>query len=205
MHECGGLAPAKNRVYWSVMTFYIIGLGNPDKEYEHTRHNVGFKFLDFLAKKLDCGSFAMDKHLNALVAGGKVNSTRVVLVKPLEFVNRTGNVVAKIKRSTKVKPEQIILVHDDLDIPLGHAKQSYGKSSGGHKGVQSVIRALKTKDFWRIRIGTATTSLKKARAQSDKKRDSFVIDFVLSPFTKKEQETLKTAIKEGYQKILSLL
>ncbi len=187
------------------MAFFIIGLGNPDKEYEHTRHNVGFKFMDFLAKKLDCGNFTLDKHLNALVTDGKADGTRVILVKPLEFVNRTGNVVAKIKRSAKVKPDHIILVHDDLDIPLGHTKQSYGKSSGGHKGVQSVIRALKTKDFWRIRIGTATTSLKKARMQSDKKRDAFVVGFVLSSFTKKEQETLKTAIKEGYQKILTLL
>src|SRR3989344_1127502 len=160
------------------MASYIIGLGNPDKEYEHTRHNVGFMFLDFLAKKLDCEDFVLDKHLNALVTDGKADGTRVVLVKPLEFVNRTGNVVANIKRSAKVKPEHIILVHDDLDIPLGHAKQSYGKSSGGHKGVQSVIRALKTKDFWRIRIGTATTSLKRARTQSDKKRDAFVVGFV---------------------------
>ena len=182
-------------------TCYVIGLGNPDSRYDQTRHNVGFMFLDHIAKKNGCDDFTLDKRLNALTTSCTPNKNRVWLIKPLTYVNKSGTVAGKLK----TKSEHIILVHDDLDIELGNTKQSFGKSSGGHKGVASVIRALKTKDFYRLRIGTATAALKKARAQSEKKRDQFVMDFVLSPFSKKEHELFKKALKEGYEKLLPLI
>lgn len=182
-------------------TRYIIGLGNPDSHYDRTRHNVGFMFLDYVATKNGCGDFTLDKRLNALTTSYTLNKNRVWLIKPLTYVNKSGAVAEKLK----TKPEHVILVHDDLDIALGNTKQSFGKSSGGHKGVQSVVRALKTKDFYRLRIGTATAALKKARAQSDKKRDQFVMDFVLSSFSKREQELLAKALKEGYEKLLPVV
>ncbi len=186
------------------MTKLIIGLGNPDLEYQNTRHNVGFMMIDYIAKKNDCGDLEFNKKLNSLVAKCKIGKSQVVLAKPQTYVNKTGEAASKLRNFYKVKPENIILVHDDLDIEFGNFKLSFGKNSGGHKGVESVIKSLKTKNFWRLRIGTAVKALDKAREQSDKKRDTFVMGFVLSKFSKKEDEELKKLLKEAYSRIESM-
>ena len=183
----------------------IIGIGNPDEQYQNTRHNVGFMFLDLVAKKLDANDFAEDKKLNALVSKTKFDKTPVVLVKPLSYVNKSGEVVGKLARFYKVKPADIIIVHDDLDIPFGHCKSSFDKNSGGHKGIESVIKALKTKKFYRIRIGLAVRALAKARALSDSRRDRFVTGLVLSKFKPSERETLKKVFKDCWTRLEQLL
>lgn len=183
----------------------IIGLGNPDEKYQKTRHNIGFSFLDYLAQKNDFGEFELNKKLNALIAKGKIDKTAAILVKPLSYVNKTGEVVAKLKNFYKAKPENFILAQDDLDIDFGNFKISFDKNSGGHKGVESVIKSLKTKKFHRIRFGISSTALKKVRQQSDKIRDNFVMDFVLSKFGKKEDETLKTLFKSASDRLSEIL
>jgi len=202
------------------MTKLIIGLGNPDEEYQNTRHNVGFMFLDYLAKKIDANDFAEDKKLNALVSKSKIEKTSVVLVKPLCYVNKSGEVVSKLAKFYKIKPADIIVVQDDLDIEFGSFKNSFEKNSGGHKGVESIIKALKTNKFYRLRIGTSVRALEKARLrvaearrsgeakareQSDKKRDAFVMDFVLAKFSPKDQEVVKKMFPDIYERLLSLL
>src|SRR3989338_5886154 len=187
------------------MTKLIIGIGNPDEEYQNTRHNVGFMFLDYLAKKIDANDFAEDKKLNALVSKSKIKKTSVVLAKPLCYVNKSGEVVSKLAKFYKVKPADIIIVQDDLDIEFGSFKNSFEKNSGGHKGVESIIKALKTNKFYRLRIGTSVRPLLKAPEQSDKKRDDFVMDFVLSKFTKMEHEKLKSLFKEASERLLQIL
>ena len=182
----------------------FIGIGNPDTEYQNTRHNVGFMLVEYIAKKEGFNDFELNKKLSALVSKGKMDKTVVILAKPLSYVNKTGEVAIKLKNFYKLKPADIILVHDDLDIPFGNTKLSFGKNSGGHKGVESVMKALKTKDFYRLRVGTAKRALDKAREQSDKKRDEFVMKFVLSKFTPSEQDELKKIFKEGYKKILQI-
>lgn len=184
-----------------MMTKIIIGLGNPDEKYQNTRHNIGFMFIDYLAKQNDFGDFELNKKLNALISKGKVDKTGIILVKPLSFVNKTGEVAAKLKNFYKAKPEHFILAHDDLDIDFGNFKVSFDKNSGGHKGVESVIKSLKTKKFHRIRFGISSTALKKARRQSDKIRDNFVMDFVLSKFGKKEDEELKSLFKSASNRL----
>jgi PTH1 family peptidyl-tRNA hydrolase len=183
----------------------IIGLGNPDEEYQNTRHNVGFMFLDYLAKKIDTNDFSADKKMNALVSKSKIEKTSVVLVKPLCYVNKSGEVVSKLAKFYKIKPADIIVIQDDLDIEFGSFKNSFEKNSGGHKGVQSIIKALKTNKFYRLRIGTSVRSLLKAREQSDKKRDAFVMDFVLAKFSPKEQDVIKKMFPEICNRLLSLL
>ena len=187
------------------MTKLIIGLGNPDEEYQNTRHNVGFMFLDYLAKKIDANDFAEDKKHNALVSKSKVEKTSVVLAKPLCYVNKSGEVISKLAKFYKIKSSDIIVVQDDLDIEFGSFKNSFEKNSGGHKGVESIIKALKTNKFYRLRIGTSVRALLKAREQSDKKRDDFVMDFVLSKFTKMEHEKLKSLFKEASERLLQIL
>lgn len=173
----------------------VIGLGNPDKEYGETRHNIGFMALEYLAKKAGAGDFELNKKLDALVTKGKLNDVTTILAKPIIYVNKSGLAAAKLSKFYKVKPENIIIVQDDLDIEFGSIKSSYDKNSGGHKGVGSVIRALKTKKFHRIRIGTAIRALQKARSSGAKTRDAFVQKFVLSKFTPSERKTLKKIFK----------
>ena len=187
------------------MTKLIIGIGNPDEEYQNTRHNVGFMFLDYLVKKIGANSFEEDKKNNALVSKSKIEKTSVVLVKPLCYVNRSGEVVAKLAKFYKVKPADIVVVQDDLDIEFGSFKNSFEKNSGGHKGIESIIKALKTNKFYRLRIGTSVRALEKAREQSDKKRDAFVMDFVLAKFSPKERDIIKKMFPDIYGRLLQIL
>ena len=190
----------------------VIGIGNPDlsagrqaNKYQNTRHNVGFVMVDYIAKKNNLGDFEVKKNLNSLVSKGKIDKSAVILAKPQTYVNKSGDVVKKLIENWKLKIENLIVIQDDLDIPFGNTKISFDKNSGGHRGVESIMRSLKTKKFYRLRIGLATTGLKKARQQSDKKRDDFAVKMVLSKFSPSEQEQLKKIFKEGYEKILQLL
>jgi PTH1 family peptidyl-tRNA hydrolase len=188
-----------------MIKYIIVGLGNPDEEYQNTRHNLGFMMLDFIAKKNDFDDFEEDKKINALISKGKIEKNQVLLVKPLSYVNKSGDVVGKIKKVLKAKPAQFLVIHDDLDIDFGNTKLTFNKSAGGHRGVDSIIKSLKTEEFYRLKIGTASSKLRKARQQSDKKRDELVRDFVLSKFSPKEHDDLRDLFKEGYTKILQLL
>jgi PTH1 family peptidyl-tRNA hydrolase len=173
----------------------IVGLGNPDPEYAKTRHNVGWLFLDWLLKKYKGEPFEDNKKLNARVSRVDIEGAKTWLLKPLTYVNKSGDAVRKAKPWAKAKSEDVIVVQDDLDIPFGMCKLSFDKNSGGHKGVENIMTALKTKKFHRIRIGTAVRALDKARQQSDKKRDEFVRDFVLHGFSPAQEEELKDIFK----------
>jgi len=183
----------------------IIGIGNPDPQYLQTRHNVGFMFLDYLTRKIDANDFSEDKKMNALVSKSKIEKTVIVLTKPLCYVNKSGEVIAKLAKFYKIKPKDVIVIQDDLDIEFGLFKNSFEKNSGGHKGIESIIKALKTNKFYRLRIGTSVRALEKARTQSDKKRDAFVVDFVLAKFFPKEQEVIKKMFPKIYDRLLQLL
>ena len=183
----------------------IIGIGNPDEQYQNTRHNVGFMMIDHIAKKNGFGDFEFNKNLNSLISKGKMDKSTIILAEPQTYVNKSGLAVTKVAKTYNLKPNNLVVVHDDLDIPFGNTKISVDKNSGGHKGIESIMRTLKTKKFYRLRIGLATAGLAKARRQSDKKRDEFVMKFVLSKFSPSEQEQLKKIFKEGYEKILQLL
>ncbi len=169
----------------------IVGIGNPDPEYLQTRHNVGWIFLDWLAQQYPAGG-----------AGEiMIGETTVTLLKPDTYVNKTGEAVKK----AKVKPQDLIVVQDDLDIPFGMCKLSYDKNSGGHKGIESIMTALKTKKFYRIRIGLGVPALAKARAKSAEERDEWVRDFVLKKFTPAEQKKLKEVFEACQVRLLNIL
>lgn len=174
--------------------------------------------VDYIAEKGDFPDFELSKNLNSLIAKSKIEKTTITLAKPQTYVNKSGEAVKKLIVNCKLKTENLIVIQDDLDIPFGNTKISFDKNSGGHKGIESIMRALKTKKFYRLRIGLAKPALAKARLrvaearrsgkakarqQSDKKRDEFVVKFVLSKFSPAEQEELKKIFKEGYEKILN--
>lgn len=183
----------------------IIGLGNPGEEYENTRHNVGFLLVDEIARKEEA-VFSFEKKLNAEIAKTKLGSKPAVLVKPHTFVNKSGDAVRKAKLFYKTKLADIVVVHDDLDIEFGNFKMSFSKDSGGHRGVQSIIDALKTNKFWRLRIGTANRRLTTARHQKTlKAKKESVGNFVLSRFTPAEQTEVKKLVKKALERLTGTL
>lgn len=186
-------------------TKLIIGIGNPDQEYQNTRHNIGFMALDKLAKKFDFDSFEIDKKTGSHTSKGAIDGKKAILAKPQTYVNKSGQAVSELAKIYKVKHKDILIIQDDLDIEFGRTKYSYGKNSGGHKGIESIIKTLKTNEFHRVRIGIGTRSLDKARQQSDKNRDAFVQKHVLSKFTAKEEDTLKAVFKEVIEKTINAI
>ena len=137
--------------------FFIVGLGNPGKEYENTRHNTGARVLDMFRRAVNLPEWEFDKKRNALISSRKLKSGNLQLLLPQTFINKSGNALRGVVKNKK-DAGQLIVIHDDLDIPLGSYKLSFNKSSGGHKGVESIIKTLKTQAFARIRIGISPVS-----------------------------------------------
>jgi PTH1 family peptidyl-tRNA hydrolase len=134
----------------------IVGLGNPGPEHAGNRHNVGFHVIDRLADRL---SVSLDRmEAQGLLARGTVSGTPVILLKPLSYMNRSGSVVKPIVSRYKVRPEDLLVVYDDLDLPLGKVRIRAGGGSAGHRGMRSIISALRTSDIARIRIGIGRSS-----------------------------------------------
>ncbi len=174
--------------------YIIVGLGNPGEEYVETRHNLGRMVLDSFVKKNEFSNWEMEKKLKALVSEGKLGKSKAVLLKPETFMNKSGDSVRPIIK-TKKAAETLVVVHDDLDLPLGKIKISFNKSSGGHKGVESIMRAIKTEAFIRLRLGISgeTASGKIKKPQGEEK----VIDTILGDFKESEKLELKKIIKKS--------
>jgi peptidyl-tRNA hydrolase, PTH1 family len=174
--------------------YTIVGLGNPGEEYIGTRHNVGRMVLDSFVKVYKLKDWQENKKLKALLTEGKIGKSTALLLKPETFMNKSGDSVKSIITSKK-KAETLVVIHDDLDLPLGKIKISFNKSSGGHKGVESIMRAIKTESFIRLRLGISgeTASGKIKKPQGEEK----VIDAILGEFKKSEVDELKKIIKKS--------
>ena len=134
---------------------FIIGLGNPGKEYENTRHNVGFLILNQILKiknQNDNIKFKIEKKLNAEIAKINIDEEEVILVKPQTFMNLSGESVQKVMQFYKVKPEDVVVVCDDLNLDVGQIRIRYAGAVGGHNGIKSIISCVGQK-FWRVRVG----------------------------------------------------
>jgi len=168
--------------------FFTVGLGNPGPEYENTRHNTGAMVLEVFRRVEELPEWVLDKRRNALISEGRVGKQKVSLMCPQTFMNKSGDSMRGLIKNKK-SAERLVVVHDDLDIPFGSYKISFNKSSGGHKGVESIIKTIKTEAFTRIRIGispaTPSGKLKKPKGEKD------VGDFILGEFKKSEVEILK--------------
>jgi PTH1 family peptidyl-tRNA hydrolase len=174
--------------------YIIVGLGNPGEEYVETRHNMGRMVLDAFVKKNAWSEWKMDKKTNSLISDGKMGKSKVLLLKPETFMNKSGEAVKPLVK-TKKAAETLVVIHDDLDLPLGKVKISFNKSSGGHKGVESIMRAIKTEAFIRLRLGISgeTAGGKIKKPQGEEK----VIDAILGDFKKTESDELKKVIKKS--------
>ena len=130
----------------------FVGLGNPGTEYEATRHNAGFWWVDALARELKL-SLVADRSYHGLLARGNVNGQTVWLLEPQTYMNLSGKSVAALARFFKIAPQDILVVHDELDVPPGQAKLKFGGGHGGHNGLRDIHAQLGTGDYWRLRLG----------------------------------------------------
>jgi len=178
--------------------FLIVGLGNPGGEYENTRHNTGRMIVEAFRKKQEFSDWALDKKRKALVSSGKIGKKDIMLLLPETFMNKSGLSLKNLVTSVK-KAHDLIVVYDDLDLPLGKIKISFNRGSGGHKGIESVARTLKTKEFYRLRIGASPqTPSGKLKKPSGEKA---VVDFILGKFSEAEVNEFKKVIKKTNEAI----
>jgi PTH1 family peptidyl-tRNA hydrolase len=179
--------------------YIVVGLGNPGEEYTDTRHNAGRVILQNIARSFDFPDWKSDQKTRALISDGKIGKEKVRFMMPETFMNKSGQSVAPLllgpnaKSANAKKAEQLIVVYDDLDLPVGKMKISFNRSSGGHKGVESIIRTIKTEAFVRIRVGispkTPTGKIKKPTG------DAVVGDFILGKFKDAEMTEIKKMAK----------
>jgi len=169
----------------------IVGLGNPGAEYEQTRHNAGFWLVDNLANDIGRCQLVREAKYHALAARTNIAGNEVWLLEPQTFMNRSGQSVGALARFFKIAPDEILVAHDELDLPPGTAKLKKGGSSGGHNGLKDITAALGTQDYWRLRIGIGhprTLNLNQP-----------VVDFVLHRPRKEEQPLIDDAIAKSLQ------
>lgn len=162
----------------------IVGLGNPGREYESTRHNVGFMTVDRLSEKLEIPAIKA-KH-RALLGDKTIGGQKVMLVKPMTYMNLSGESVGEIVRFYKIAPEDVIVVYDDTSLPTGTLRVREGGSDGGHNGMKSLIQHLGTQQFPRIRIGIG-----------EKPAGWDLADYVTSKFSEEEQPLIAQAVRSA--------
>lgn len=167
-------------------TLLLVGLGNPGSEYDHTRHNIGFVCIDeFAAKNPDIGSWMEKKDLKSLVASGQMGDTRVIAIKPTTFMNLSGEAVQAVMNFYKIQLHQVVVVHDELDVPFGQIRMRTGGGAAGHNGIKSVSQLI-GEDYGRIRIGIGP----KQPEQIDS------ADFVLQKFSADELSHMPELTRE---------
>ena len=162
--------------------FLVVGLGNPGKEYENTRHNAGFMTVDALADEYGFAQFK--SKFDGEIAEGKIDDEKVYLLKPHTYMNLSGNSVVKVANFYKILPQNVIVIHDDMDLPVGKIKAKLGGGAGGHNGLKSIDAAISS-NYNRIRMGVGHAKDKGAE----------VVNYVLSGFGKEDKKLLDEAIE----------
>jgi len=166
----------------------IMGLGNPGRQYRLNRHNAGYHCIDRLAERHSIKF--KSKHCQSQTGAGQVAGEDVVLARPATFVNLSGKAAACLLKRFNCTPQDLIVIHDDLDLPTGRIRVRLGGSSGGHRGIKSIIQAIGSQDFNRVRIGIS-------RPFTERSGDDYeneIIDYVLSDFSREEDDAIQPAL-----------
>lgn len=172
--------------------YIIVGLGNPTKEYEGTRHNMGFAAVDALADKI--GISVTEKKHKALFGKGVIGGMKVILAKPQTFMNLSGESVRAMADYYKVSPEEIIVIFDDISLDMGQLRVRGKGSAGGHNGIKSIIAHLGTQEFARVRVGVG-----------DKPKNMDLADYVLGRLSKGEQEVMGDAVRAAADAAVTII
>jgi len=174
------------------MKFLIVGLGNPGKKYDRTRHNAGFMAVDEVGRRL---GVVLDQGKNqAVIAKGRIDEHDAILIKPRTYMNDSGRAVSDMLRDSYLTPDTLIVVHDDLDLPLGTVRIKSGGGHGGHNGLRSIADALGTPEFIRVRVGIGRPSPGIDPA-----------DFVLSPFLTEERQAAAEAVANAADAVVAIV
>ena len=179
--------------------FLVAGLGNPGKKYENTRHNIGFTAVDKISANFEFALFILEKTFNSEISKGIIAGEKIILAKPQTFMNLSGRSISKISKFYKINYQDVIIIHDDIDLPLGKIKIVENRGAGGHKGVESIIKEIGTKKFIRFRIGIKPNE--KLKIKSVKQLEKFV----LKSFIKEEKKIVEQAIKKISEAVEFLL
>ena len=174
----------------------IVGLGNPERVYAHNRHNIGFICLNYFAKSQGI-KFDRKQGL-ARIGRGEVTGNKIVLARPQTYMNRSGQSVSRLVQKFNINPNDLLVIHDDLDLVLAKIRISHGSGSAGHKGIESIISYLGNQDFTRIRVGIGRPT-KSPRSEEE------IIAYVLSDFTAEEKQAFAQVIPKVSEAILCLL
>lgn len=183
----------------------IVGLGNPGEEYKNTRHNVGRIVMEKFLATFDFPEMEYSKKYQALATEGKIGREKVLALWPETFMNKSGASISSLITSKK-KAENLIVVHDDLDMPIGKIKISFNRGTGGHRGVLSIVKKIKTEGFVRVRVGVspATPSGKTKKPIGDKNVEKFILGEwrssetdILKKISKNVSQALETIVLEG--------
>ena len=178
----------------------IVGLGNPGRIYAHNRHNIGFMCLNHFARTQ--GIRLTEKHGQARTGIGGVADHKLLVARTQTGMNLSGQSVSRLVKKFKISLDDLLVIHDDLDLPLGKIRISQGSRSGGHKGIDSIIAHLGSTDFLRIRVGIGRPAIFEGSARD---KEAEIIDYVLSDFTPDEMKTITQVIPEVSEAILCLL
>lgn len=173
----------------------IVGLGNPGSQYEKTRHNLGWRVIDQLRKQLKLADWHSAKNFKSLICQGNLNRQKVILAKPETFMNNSGLAVKKIVNYYRIPIEEILIIHDDIDLPLGKIKIQRNRGAAGHRGVWSIINHLDSKNFIRMRIGIRPVQAENIETEK----------FVLGKFTDQEEKTVKETTERAARLIRAAL
>ncbi|HET6770425.1 MAG TPA: aminoacyl-tRNA hydrolase [Actinomycetota bacterium] len=171
----------------------VVGLGNPGERYASTRHNIGARVVERLAERLG-ERFRKARFLPLLVAEAKVDGERVWLVRPMTFMNISGPPVASFARRHRIGTDRIVVCQDEIDLAFGSLRLKQGGSTAGHRGLDSLSQALRTKDFYRVRLGVGRPPGRKEAA-----------DHVLDTFAKREREDVELLIEDAADAVLALI
>ncbi len=175
----------------------IVGLGNPGLRYANNRHNIGFMCLNHFART---HSIKFDKKQGlARIGTGEVAGSKIILAKPQTYMNASGESVSRLIGKYKVNLDDLIVIHDDLDLPPGKIRIRRGGSSAGHKGITSIIKSLGSQDFIRLRVGIGHP------ISDDYEKEADTIDYVLSDFTAEEKQIIATITPKATEAIYCLL
>ena len=181
----------------------IAGLGNPGDQYQDTRHNFGFMALDYF--QAEAGFSSWQEKFQALVSEGSANGEKIILAKPQTFMNLSGQTVRALTDFYKIAPTDILVVHDDIDLPLGTLRLAQNAGPAGHKGVKSVIESLGTQNFTRLRLGIKSPETKSFSFWGLFKKSLPAEKFVLQNFSRAEEPVVKETTKKAGEAIRNYL
>jgi PTH1 family peptidyl-tRNA hydrolase len=178
-----------------MITHLVIGLGNPEPEYKNTWHNIGVEVLKKLAAQAEASPLAFEKKFNALVGRAKVGDNELLLAAPQTFMNLSGESVAKLLSFYKLNAKQVIVLQDDIDLPLGQIRITSGSSAGGHNGIKSIIEQIGTQEFLRLKLGVATERLELVGAK----------DYVTEKYPADQESVVNELITNGAAALMTMI